>query len=237
MKIHAYILCYNEEMILPFTLDYYSKYCEKIILLDNESTDRSREIASRYPNVSILSWSSNNEMNDLAHVQIKSNVYKNSRGLADWVIVCDCDEFLYGIEKLEELKDNNNKVPHVTGYQMVSDSFPIYDEELITKKIQTGFKDSVFDKQIIFDPNVEIRFGFGAHHFSCNEPIKDSPTGLKLLHYKYLGVDYVHNKNMRSLSRLSNFNKQNGFGDHYQRSFEQTKLSFCDYNKIIEVVL
>jgi hypothetical protein len=153
------------------------------------------------------------------------------------VIVCDCDEFLYGIEKLKEFKDNNIKVPHVNGYQMVSDSFPIYDGELITKKIQTGFKDSVFDKQIIFDPNVEIRFGIGAHDFSCNEPTNNSPTGLKLLHYKYLGVDYVHNKNMRSLSRLSNFNKQNGFGDHYQRSFEQTKLSFCDYNKIIEVVL
>ena len=30
MKIHAHILAWNEEKILPYTLDHYSEFCEKI---------------------------------------------------------------------------------------------------------------------------------------------------------------------------------------------------------------
>jgi len=237
MKIHAYILCYNEEMILPFTLDYYSKFCEKIILLDNESTDKSREIASRYPNVVVMSWSSNNEINDIAYTQIKSNVYKNSRNIADWVIVCDCDEFIYNVDCLKDLKDKNIKLPKIEGYQMVSEFFPNYDGIPMTEKIRTGFRDTVFDKQIIFDPSIDINFGIGAHTFFCNEFVDLNHKGLKLLHYKYLGVDYVHTKNVRSLARLSNYNKQLGFGDHYKNTLDQTKNNFVEYNKITGIVI
>ena len=225
MKIHAYILCYNEEMILPFTLDYYSKYCEKIILLDNESTDRSRKIAAKYPKVSVVSWSSNNQINDFAYVQLKSSIYKNSRGIADWVIVCDCDEIVYNLDLLHEIKKHNICVPHIEGYHMVHDRFPEYTGELITTKVKTGFRDFVFDKQVIFDPDVDMTFGIGAHTHTCLVPRDESIVGLKLLHYKYLGVDYVHMKNQRSLSRLSDINKKFGFGDHYKNTFEDTKAS------------
>lgn len=44
MIIHAHILAWNEEKILPFTLDYYSSFCEKIFIHDNMSTDSSDDI-------------------------------------------------------------------------------------------------------------------------------------------------------------------------------------------------
>ena len=77
MKIHAYILTYNEEAILPFTLDYYSSFCDKIIVYDNESTDSSDDIFKRYSKVSIVKWKSDT-INELNYLQIKNNAYKNS---------------------------------------------------------------------------------------------------------------------------------------------------------------
>ena len=48
MRIHAHILAFNEEKILPFTLDYYSLICEKIFIYDNMSTDSSDNIYKKY---------------------------------------------------------------------------------------------------------------------------------------------------------------------------------------------
>ena len=39
MKIHSHILAWNEEKILPYTLDYYSTFCEKIFIYDNMSDE------------------------------------------------------------------------------------------------------------------------------------------------------------------------------------------------------
>ena len=95
MIIHGHILAWNEEKILPYTLDYYSKICEKIFIHDNMSSDSSDDIYSKYPKVTVLKWDSSNEINELNYTKIKSNAYKQYSRDADWVIVCDCDEFLY----------------------------------------------------------------------------------------------------------------------------------------------
>ena len=104
-KIHAHILAWNEEKILPFTLDHYSQFCEKIFIYDNMSTDSSDEIYKKYLNVEVIKWESGNEFNDFYNAKIKSEEYKKrsrDQGV-DWVIVCDCDEFLYHENLLEKL--------------------------------------------------------------------------------------------------------------------------------------
>jgi glycosyltransferase involved in cell wall biosynthesis len=62
MKIHVYIISYNEEKLLPFTLDYYSTFCEKIFVYDNYSTDSSDEIYKKYNKVEVIKWDSGNEI-------------------------------------------------------------------------------------------------------------------------------------------------------------------------------
>ena len=56
MKIHAYIIAWNEEKILPFTLDHYSQFCEKIYVYDNMSTDGSDQIYEKYDKVVVKKW-------------------------------------------------------------------------------------------------------------------------------------------------------------------------------------
>jgi len=238
MKIHAHILAWNEEKILPFTLDYYSTICEKIFVYDNMSTDSSDDIYKKYEKVEVVKWGSNDEINELNYVKIKSEEYKNrSRNQdVDWVIICDCDEFLYHpnlIEKLTEYKKNGITYPKVDGHDMFSETFPIYDGELITEKIKYGSE--VYEpmsKQIIINPNVDVRYGIGAHKSECFNCKTTENTELKLLHYKFIDFKYVLNRYRNSNNRLSEFNKVNGFGSHYT---DNNAISYTEHlrkNKI-----
>lgn len=221
MKIHAHILAWNEEKILPYTLDYYSQICEKIFVYDNMSDDGSDEIYKKYEKVEVIKWDSKNEINELNYIKLKTQSYKDrSRNQdVDWVIVCDCDEFLYHpklMDKLTYYKENGITVPRINGHDMVSESFPTHDGDLITKKIKTGSEVyPPFCKNIIFNPKLDVQYGIGGHSFSCaNAKYSVSPE-LKLLHYKFLGVEYVENIYKSRVERLSEFNKQNKFGEHY----------------------
>ena len=44
MKIATFIMCHNEERLLPYTLRHYLSFSE-VTILENNSTDRSVEIA------------------------------------------------------------------------------------------------------------------------------------------------------------------------------------------------
>jgi len=219
MVIHAHILAYNEEKILPYTLDYYSSICEKIFIYDNMSTDGSDEIYSKYPKVHVTKWGGNNEINELNYVNIKSNGYKEHSRDADWVIVCDCDEFLYHpnlIEKLNFYQQIGVTVPLINGHDMVSESFPEYDGICITEKIKIGSDVyPPFCKNIIFNPKLDVQYGIGGHSFRCDNANYSNTSELKLLHYKFLGVEYVEKIYKERVERLSDFNKKHKFGEHY----------------------
>jgi hypothetical protein len=219
LTIHAHILAYNEEKILPFTLDHYSTICDKIYIYDNMSTDSSDKIYAKYPKVDVIKWSSNNEFHEMNNVNIKSNCYRRLSKNADWVIVCDCDEFIYHpnlIDKLKEYDKLGITLPKVEGHEMYSEDFPEYDGQLITEKIKNGSDvNKLMSKQIIFKPTVNLNYGPGAHNYICDNCVTNEKTELKLLHYKYLNFDYIINRYKELGDRLSEENKKRGWGYHY----------------------
>lgn len=222
MKIHSYIIAWNEERILPFVLDYHSQISEKIFVYDNMSTDSSDEIYQKYDKVTVIKWNSSEEFNDSLNAQIKSNCYKKfSRGQnVDWVIVSDCDELLYHpnlIEKLSEYKKLGIDIPNIDGRNIVSDKFPEYDGRLITDILKVGSPETYnpMCKNIIFNPEKDVSFGMGAHASFCENCKRSSDSELKLLHYKFLDKEYVTKMYDSRLKRLSTFNKQYNLGNHY----------------------
>jgi hypothetical protein len=221
MKIHAYIISYNEEKLLPFTLDYYSNFCEKIFVYDNYSTDSSDEIYKRYDKVIVSKFNSENSQNEIIQKTIKSEEYKKySRNSdVDWVITIDCDEFVYHpnlIEKLKEYKKNGITVIQTSGHEMVCEIFPEYDGELLPNKVKIGSdKMPMLSKSIIFNPNIDINFSVGAHHFSSNHTILSPDEEVKILHYKCLGKEYVTNIYNERYKRLSESSKRNAWNTHY----------------------
>lgn len=221
-SVEAFIICWNEEEIIRHTLNHYSKFCKKITLIDNYSADRTVEIAKDvFPEINVLQFDTNNEIRDDILTEVKNNCWKNSD--SDYVIVCDSDELLYTrniTEQLSELKANNVALPIVIGYNMGAKEFPSDYQKPIYEQIVYGSRSTLYDKQIIFSPQMvkDINFGPGCH--TCNPVfkiprLKDSIVEFKLLHYKYLGKDYVYRKHGLYADRLSRTNIKNNWGLQY----------------------
>lgn len=229
ITVHYYSLCWNEEKLLPFILDYYSCFCDKLVIIDNESDDNSHAIINSFPNTEIRSYPSNNEIRDDIYLQIKNNIWKESRGKADWIIVCDTDEVIYHPDlkkKLDELKDKGITIIKPHGFDMCSEEFP--KNQIF--EIKNGVKDNRhLRKCIIFNPDMieEINFKAGCHKSKPKgKLIYYKKSDIKLLHYKNLSIDYLLHRYSLLRKRLSSYNIENKLGKHYLDDSENIRKSF-----------
>lgn len=229
--IHYYAVCWNEEKILPFVLDYYDQIVDRFIIYDNFSTDNTINILNKNKKVELIQFESGNSFDDLVHIKIKNNYWKKSRGKADYVIVCDVDEFLFHPCLGEYLlKSKQEKITFFTpvGYNMYSKEFPVYDAKRpITEFVKNGVKDMNFNKSIIFDPCaiVEINYTAGAHYCYPWGLVKSNDNDeLLLLHYKHLGVEYVLNRFRMYKNRLSDENVERSYGLQYLQDEQKITL-------------
>lgn len=237
MKVNAYILCYNEEKMIRFTLDYYSKYCDEIFVLDNGSTDKSVEIANTYEKVTVVPWDSNGEYNEHYQVRVKTEARKVMGQDCDWAIMVDMDEIVYGLENLEQLKNVNVKLPGIQGYHMVADSFPEYDGRCITEKIKTGIREEVMDKQSVVANEVLIHYSLGMHQFNSTEERDTVYPPLKLLHYKWLGTEVLDEKYEGYMKRYPDSYRAAGITDYWQSTPEQNAGELRDKLKLVKEVI
>ena len=89
-------------------------------------------------------------------------------------------------------------------------------------------------KNIIFNPNIDVNFGIGAHSFHAENCVFSKYEEIKLLHYKFLGKEYVKNCYIQRAKRLSEFNKKHKFGVHYfNLPFKYMDDTLKNNNKII----
>lgn len=231
--IDAFIICWNEERIIRHTLNHYSSFCSKITLLDNCSSDNTRDLVKKYfPQVEIVDFDTKNEHREDVLLELKNNFWKKSN--ADYVIVCDTDEFLYS----ENMQDNLIKLsagriilPLIIGFNMGSLEFPENYDIPIFDQVGKGVRDRGFDKQIIFSRRgvSEINYEMGAH--SCFPQFKESAlvdevVFFKLLHYKFLSKEYLYKKHAAYDSRLSEFDKKNKIGSAYTEGAEYIDKSY-----------
>jgi len=214
MKVDVYSNMHNEEAILPYWLRHYETIADRIFVRDDESTDGTRAMLSRHPKVTILSIGKHNS-DDAYWVTYLFPQYEHiSRGLADWVIIADADEFVYHPAMhriLEKAKDQSIQVILCRGFSTVAESFPatsgpIYDE------IKLGFPDRMESKWTIHSPDVQIRFAKGRHGPVHNHLAyaRSRNTGIKLLHYRYLGENYFEQRDKKIYGRLNKeYSRQN----------------------------
>ena len=243
MKIEAYIVCWNEEKLLPFTLDHYSQFCDRIVVLDNYSDDSSFDIASKYPKVHIEQWHGLQEededgnlkpvFDERAQIRIKEQSFLAFGEGADWVMVVDADEFYYHPnmrEKLEEYMNAGINYPLVEGFEMISKYFPKYDGGLLVDKVKTGWNEPGMDKRCIFDPRVGLgsQLCFGSHGMYMRDDlaVESSEAEIKLLHYKELSVDHLISRRKQLLARRSKHNAQEGLCDHWAQTPTHIRKAF-----------
>jgi glycosyltransferase involved in cell wall biosynthesis len=93
LRFHVYAINWNEERLLPLFFRHY-RQADKIVILDNESTDRSLEICKAH-GAEVISFSTGQKLDDHVNRTLKNTAWHESRGKADYVIVQDLDEFVY----------------------------------------------------------------------------------------------------------------------------------------------
>lgn len=192
MKIETYMIAWNREDTIAMSIDYY-RQLGRVILYDNFSDDRTREIAIEH-GAEIQLFGTKGELNDQHYLDVKNNAWKGSK--ADWVIVIDDDEILWrGINEEENAFANtlyNLKLKDYTiikpqGIQMFSNLMP----QKSWFEINTGYKEDKYSKLCCFRPDKinEINYVYGCHEANPKGEIKiyDGRYPFELLHYNGVG--------------------------------------------------
>lgn len=221
--IHYYAVCWNEEKILPWMFNHYGDFVDYFFIYDNYSSDNTEQIVRNSSKTTLIKFGHEGRFNDADNQAVKNQCWKRSRGKADLVVVCDMDEFLYHQELtvvLQRICERKVSFPTTVGYEMYSDRMPEYDGvNHLPDLVKEGERSDWLDKHIIFDPHriVDINFDPGAHHANPTGIVNrgNIDTELKVLHYKYLGLDYLLDRYQQLGERLSSYNIQNDLGTHY----------------------
>jgi glycosyltransferase involved in cell wall biosynthesis len=216
--------------MLPHFLAHYSGF-DHVYVCDNGSTDDSLLHLERYANVSRLDFDTRGRYREAEQSAYKNRVWKQSRGLADFVIVCDVDEFLYHPDLpgvLQNLKARGVSVLVPSAYQMVSKTTPNVGDNLLMK-YRFGVRHHVYDKSVLFDPNAidEINFGLGAH--ICRPKgrvVYDRVAGVALLHYKFVGYDYVWKRYRAYTARTTRADMGRGYNPHHRIQAHELRQQF-----------
>lgn len=215
MVVTIYTVCYNEELILPFFIEHYRNIFPncRIVIYDNESTDNSVLIAESY-NCEVIKFQTNNTISDSKYLEIKNNCWKNST--TDWNIVCDCDEIC--LITLEDLKIEDHvgtSIIRFSAYDMVNISDNPDDIEI--KKLKNGSRNSIYDKDFLFKKSriTDINYFPGCHKSNPIGSPQYSNKQYKMLHYKYIGENYLINRHNIFKNRLSKENINFNWGTHY----------------------
>ena len=184
-------------------------------------------------------------MDDAIQAAVKNKAWKHSKGKADWVVACDCDELLWSNhleEELQYMKDNGYTAMGNVWYAFFGESKPEYQEgKLLHELVKRGarqvinWKDKNIGKIMLFNPNVieDMKYEVGCH--VCN-PIGDyklyKSDKVYTFHIdKGFGLEYKIKESRKRAERLSERNKRFKWGFHYKYSEEEFMIR---YNQGIE---
>jgi glycosyltransferase involved in cell wall biosynthesis len=211
--------------MLPFFIKHYRERFPEcnIVVYDNESTDDTVKIAKEN-NCEVITYKTNNQISDSKYLEIKNNCWKNSK--TNWNIVCDCDELCQITESdLIEEDAIGYSIIKLVGYDMINLS---NEDTIILEDLNFGARNHMYDKCLIFNKEhiSEINYHPGCHDVRPIGNIRCQTKDYRLLHYKYIGFDFLCKRYSLFYERLSDENKSRGWGIQYTKDIQSIKTTF-----------
>ena len=206
--------------MLPYFFRHYDSLVDRYFICDNGSTDRSRDLLAANRKVVLAEFRIDGDSFVQAATNHYNHCWKQSRGAADWVIVVNVDEHVYHPDLrgyLQACAGNGVTILRAEGYNMVADGWPSSRKPL-WKSVQHGMRDPIWDKPQVFDPNLirEINFREGRHSASpTGEVLFPRKERARLLHYKYLGAEYLLRRHAELRARFPAADLERGWGYQY----------------------
>jgi hypothetical protein len=139
------------------------------------------------------------------------------------------------IEVLTEQKNSGVTIVPALGFQMVTEEFPSKDENLASTRTM-GFPDYLYSKPCLFNPN-EINLSVGAHGARPKGNVKfPKKDELMLLHYKYLGFEYLCSRYQMLAPRLGSIDIVNGWDVQFLKSSTEFQVLWAEAKgKVIDI--
>lgn len=233
MNIEIYTLCHQEAKIIPYYMRHYSQYGTSF-LFEGHSTDGSEELAKSLGAI-IIPLYTNDKVRDDIFIDVKNNCWKKSK--ADWVVVCDMDEFVYHPDFVAYLETVKETIIIPRTFEMISDVYPTTKGQ-IYEEIQYGFE--IFGKMFLFRPQElkEIGYGAGCHTAQPEGNVSiNRNTEIICMHMRHLSIDHIVKRNAYLASRLSEENKRMGWGWHLTMPRETVEAYFNENRqRLIKVI-
>lgn len=239
MKVHIYANCWNELRILPYFMRHYDPFVDKFIILDDGSTDGSIQFLEDQAKVRLIKAN----RQDLSYIEQShmffNEAWKESRSMADWIITCNIDEHVYHKDMgcyLQCCLQKGITILPAQGYEMVSLEFPSSQGRLCDQ-VRLGAQterltgpSGMLSKIMAFNPQAieEIHFNMGRHTAKpTGRVVYPHSVELKLLHYKFLGLNYALQRYAELKTGLMSTDMKEGRGGQYtwdtskiQRNYE-----------------
>ena len=223
--VHLYALCWNEERLLPFFFHHYDSIVTHYFIFDHDSTDRSRELLTAHPRLSLGKFEVPADSYVSSARDFYNHAWKQSRGRADWVVICNIDEHLEHPQLAKlfiQARKTEATIFASEGYEMITANFPAGNAPL-HQQTRRGWRSHFFDKTSIFNPNEirEITYGVGRHTCTPQGCVVWAAEPVRLLHYKYLGLDYLQRRTAELATRRRAGDISQNFAYHYEATAEQ----------------
>lgn len=238
-NIEIYTLSYNEEAIVPFMINYWKAIgASHVYVADNHSTDNTVKLLSQYPEWITITTLEMPQIDEMVYCFYKDNCWKGSK--ADLCIVCDFDEAIYSEDfqsVYEQMCKEDIDVIRCFGIICCSETFPKLEQENQLLHTLPNVKFNYYPlmcKPALIRPNrlSQTYYHPGAHWcdaIDLNDKRANITNGenltspVCLLHMKDFSEEYLIKKYRSSQTRLSDTNKQNKWGIHYNQSDEQIR--------------
>jgi glycosyltransferase involved in cell wall biosynthesis len=209
MKVHVFSMAHNESNMIRYFIRHYRRCfpdCD-ITIFDNESTDDTASISQELgcKVIPVISCG----LVDQILLDTKNECWKQCN--ADWVVVCDTDEFLQINQvELENLDRCGVTVLYTKGFDMVGEN---ENPEMVHDK----YPNPQYCKCICFNPSEikEINYAPGAHHCNPIGHVQFSKLAYELYHYKFISLDLTIKRNKLRCDRISEDNRQKGWAQEY----------------------
>lgn len=142
MKLSALLCTKNEEDFIGLCLEHIVKYVDEIILVDNGSTDRTKEIASRYIGVKIYDYPATNNMAEVRNFSL-------FKATGDWFLQIDADEIYPAseIRKIREFIETTDAISARVHYKNLAwrsgyaqTDFGHYPDRLYRRDVVEGYR-------------------------------------------------------------------------------------------------
>jgi hypothetical protein len=182
--------------MLPHFFKHYDSLVDRFYIFDNGSTDGSLEMLAGDERIQVAPFETEFDSFVDTELHLSEEIWKASRGVAQWVIVIDIDEHLYHEDLQAYLRlctERDVTAIQAVGYEMVSETFPDTSSRLCDVVTRGVRMPQWHDKLCVFDPSAVVRTNFThGRHCASPEGRVRWPTRheVLLLHYKRLGLEY-----------------------------------------------